>query len=45
MSSELMRSPSMSKIQARIAGKLVAVFVSFEIHGITLMSMPDKGHT
>lgn len=31
MSSELMSSPSISKMQARIGGKLVAGFVSFGI--------------
>lgn len=31
-SSELMRSPSISKIHARIAGRLEVIFVSFECH-------------
>lgn len=39
LSSELMKSPSMSKMQARMAGKLVVVFVSFGIYGDTLMSL------
>lgn len=44
MSSELMRSPSMSKMQARIAGKLVAVSVSFGACGTTLIAMTNNAH-
>jgi hypothetical protein len=35
MSLELVRSPSMSKMQARIAGKLMLATVSFGMHGTT----------
>ena len=39
----------MSKMQARIAGKLIAISVSFGVYSITVMSMTNnahaKGHT
>ena len=44
ISSELIRSLSMSKMQARIAGKLVAVIVSFGIYDTTFMSTTNNAH-
>jgi len=44
MSSELMRSPSMSKMQARIVGKLIAVFVIFGVYGTALLSTTSNAH-
>jgi hypothetical protein len=49
MSSELMRSPSMSNMQARMAGKLVETFVSLRFKVLLscrrlIMAMPQALH-